>query len=109
MLMRILSLLLLLATAPSLVSPVPVCCPRDWDCCTHEAEQLPAPSDDCCSIASLNEYFAVSAPLIPQVAPATIPALACISDLFPAGVTVASVAATSPLPPGFQQLEILRN
>jgi hypothetical protein len=109
MMLRFLSLLLLLATAPSLVSPVPVCCPRDLNCCAHEAGQLPAPSDDCCSIASLNEYLAVSAPLIPQIAPATVPALASTLDLFPAGPALASAATAASLPPRLQRFEILRN
>ena len=109
MVMRILSLLLLLATAPSLVSPIPACCPRDLDCCAHEADPLPAPSDDCCSIAGLNEYLAVSAPLVPHIAPATVPALACIPDGFRAGLTSATAAITSPLPPPFRRFEILRN
>jgi hypothetical protein len=109
MIIRFLSLLLLLATAPSLVSPVPVCCPRDLDCCAHEAGQLPAPSDDCCSIASLNEYLAVSAPLIPQIAPATVPALASVPDLFPANVALAAAATATPHPPRLQRFEVLRN
>lgn len=107
---RILSLLLLLATAASLSSPVPACCPHDWDCCAHDANaELPARADDCCSIASLNEYFAVSAPLVPQVAPATIPALSTVVDVFAVaspGVAAPS-RATLPLPQ--DRLEILRN
>ena len=110
MILRFLSVLLLLATAPSLVSPVPACCPRDWDCCAHEAAaELPAPADDCCSIASLNEYIAVSAPLVPQVAPATMPAPSNIAELFPAGGPLAAAAAAAPLPPRFQRFEVLRN
>jgi len=109
MVMRILSLLLLLAAAPSLASPVPACCPRELDCCAHEADHLPAPSDDCCSIAGLNEYIAVSAPLVPQIAPGTVPALACVTEGFAAGMTPATAAIRSPLPPRFRRFEILRN
>jgi len=107
--MRILSLVLLLAAALSLTSAAPACCSPGLDCCADEAASLPAPTDDCCSIAGLSESIAVSAPLVPQIAPCTVPALACGTERFAASMTPATAAIPSPVPPRFRPFEILRN